>query len=96
MYYFYVLLSEKDLKHYYGSSSDLKRRFQEHSKGEVASTKYRRPLRLVYYEAYEHLQQARKREQQVKTSGSVRVQLLARLSFTENGPARPPEGKPGQ
>jgi hypothetical protein len=53
---------------------------------------------LIYYEAYEHLQQARVREQQVKSSGSIRKQLHKRLtiSIAEKGPARPPAGKPGQ
>jgi len=53
MYYVYVLQSLKDKKLYTGYSSDLKRRIIEHNQGLVASTKNRRPLKLVYYQAFE-------------------------------------------
>lgn len=97
MYYFYVLKSEKDLKYYYGSTTDLKNRFNDHNQGKVLSTKFRRPLRVIYFEAYETISQARQREQQVKYSGSIRKQLHNRLTIKpDEGPARPPEGKPGQ
>jgi len=94
MYYFYILQSEIDHQYYYGSTTNLKRRAKEHSKGAVFATKYRRPLRLVYYEAFLSLDQARKREKQVKLSGSIRDALNKRISPV--GPARPPAGKPGQ
>ena len=67
MYYVYVLLSEKDRKFYTGYSSDLKGRFEEHSKGRVSSTKERLPMRLVYYEACIDEQDARHRERYLKT-----------------------------
>ncbi len=51
MYYTYVLHSEKDGKFYTGYTKDLKQRFEQHSKGMVESTKDRRPLKLIYYEA---------------------------------------------
>ena len=76
MYYFYVLKSEKDNKYYYGSCVNLKNRMNEHLKGFVASTKYRRPLNLVYYEAYLFEKSARLREKQVKSSGNARKTLL--------------------
>jgi putative endonuclease len=79
MYYFYVLQSELDNKFYYGSTNDLKRRLLEHQNKEVTATKYRNPLKLIYYEAYLTLEQARHREQQVKRSGSIRKALLARI-----------------
>ncbi len=48
MNYSYVLLSEKHGKFYMGSTGDLRERLQQHDKGFVHSTAYRRPLRLVY------------------------------------------------
>jgi putative endonuclease len=51
MYYTYVLLSKKDRKLYTGYSKNLKLRFKQHQDGRVDSTKYRRPLLLIYYEA---------------------------------------------
>jgi putative endonuclease len=80
MYYFYVLQSQKDNQYYYGSTTDLKRRVKEHNSGDVTATKYRQPLRLVYYEAYEELQFARLREKQVKKSSSIRTALNKRIT----------------
>ena len=71
----------KDNKYYYGSTTDLQRRFKEHKSGEVTATKFRRPLKLVYYEAYEYIEQVRIREKQVKSSGSIRKSLLNRIKL---------------
>ncbi len=79
MNYFYVLRSEKDSDLYYGSTINLKRRFKEHNVGRVTSTKHRRPFRLIYYEAYSEIDQARKREKQVKASGNIRAALIKRI-----------------
>jgi len=51
MFYTYVLKSKKDDKFYYGYTNNLAQRFEMHKKGAVESTKDRRPLVLVYYEA---------------------------------------------
>lgn len=67
MYYTYVLKSLKDDKLYIGFTSDLKRRFLEHSNGEVESTKDRKPLILVYYEACTNKYKAIEREKYFKT-----------------------------
>lgn len=67
MYYTYILLSKKDNKFYSGYTEDLKLRFESHIKGLIKSTKYRRPLRLVYYEACLNQQDATKREKYFKT-----------------------------
>ncbi len=66
-YYTYVLLSEKDNKFYTGYTTDLKRRFEEHSNGKVSSTKNRRPLKLIYYEACLNQTDATHREKYLKT-----------------------------
>ena len=67
MHYTYVLQSMKDMKFYTGYTKDLKLRFEEHNKGHVESTKDRRPLRLVYYEACLHQQDATRREKYLKS-----------------------------
>jgi len=66
-YYTYVLLSEKDNKFYTGFTNNLKRRFEEHCKGYIDSTKYRRPLTLIYYEACLSQTDATHREKYLKT-----------------------------
>jgi putative endonuclease len=67
MYYTYVLLSNKDGNFYTGFTGDLKSRFEQHKRGEVDSTRYRRPLELVYYEACLSQHDATKREKYLKT-----------------------------
>jgi len=51
MYFTYVLQSELDGKFYTGFTKDLKLRFERHNKGYVDSTKDRRSLKLICYEA---------------------------------------------
>lgn len=67
MHYVYVLRSSKDNKNYVGYTKNLKLRFDEHKKGRVASTKNRRPLKLIYYEACIDQQDATHREKYLKT-----------------------------
>ena len=78
MYYTYVLLSEKDKKFYCGYTKDLERRLRDHDNGLVKSTMFRRPLRLVYFEACLNESDAIKREKYFK-SGFGRRFLKNRL-----------------
>lgn len=66
-YYTYILLSEKDGDKYAGHTKDLKLRFEKHQKGLVESTKNRRPLKLIYFEACLTEKDALKREKYFKT-----------------------------
>jgi putative endonuclease len=72
MYYTYVLQSEIDDNFYVGFTKDLKLRFEQHGKGLVDSTKDRRPLRLIYYEACRKQEDALKRERYFKTYNGKR------------------------
>lgn len=67
MYYTYILKSIKDGKFYAGSTANLKKRFQRHTAGLVLSTRERRPLILIYYEACLDKSDAMKRERYFKT-----------------------------
>ena len=67
MYYTYVLQSSKDSNFYVGFTQDLKQRFEEHKNGRVDSTKNRRPLKLIYYEACIDRNDATTREKHLKT-----------------------------
>ena len=66
-YYIYVLQSEKDKKKYTGYTSNLPLRFEAHQKGEIVSTRNRRPLKLIYFEACLSQKDALKREKYLKT-----------------------------
>jgi putative endonuclease len=52
---------------YVGFTKDLKLRFEQHKKGLVKSTKDRRPLKLVYYEACLDQKDAVHREKYLKS-----------------------------
>ncbi len=78
MYYVYILFSEKDKELYTGFSPDLKSRFKAHSNGFVKATKHRRPLKLIYYEAYAKELDARRREKYLK-GGNGRSELKIQL-----------------
>jgi len=78
MYYVYTLLSHKDGNLYTGSTNDLKRRLKEHNAGGVNSTKNRRPLKLIYYEACIDEEDTRQREKYLK-SGMGKKYLRNRL-----------------
>lgn len=66
-YYTYILKSDKDGKLYTGYTKDLKLRLEEHNKGNVESTKERRPIKLIYYEACLNRSDATPREKYLKT-----------------------------
>ena len=63
----YLLFSEKDHRTYVGSSDNLERRIVEHNNGKTASTRNRRPLKLIYKEEFETLIESRTREKYLKT-----------------------------
>lgn len=87
MFYTYVLLSEKDGKRYVGYTEDLKLRFEQHCKGQVESTKHRRPLRLIYYEACLDKEDAKKRERHLKTHyGRLFLKKRLKSYFTGRTP----------
>jgi len=67
MYYTYVLQSSKDKQFYTGFTENLKLRFEHHTKGRIESTRQRRPLKLIYYEACLHIDDAIRREKYFKT-----------------------------
>ena len=63
---------------YTGSTGNLRKRIEEHSNGGVPSTKSRRPLRLIYYEACLNKYDALRREKYLKT-GKGKQYLRNRL-----------------
>lgn len=79
MFYVYILKSIRDGDLYTGSTGDLKKRFLEHNEGLVKSTKMRRPLKLVYYEAYSAEKDARLREARLKQRSRALAQLKSRI-----------------
>ena len=79
VHYVYVLRSLKDGKLYTGCTSDLRARIATHNAGKVPSTRDRRPLHLIYYEAYLLAKEAKAREFFLK-SGSGKRFIRKQLS----------------
>ena len=64
--YMYILLCSNG-QYYTGSTNDLERRLAQHQNGEGANfTKKHLPVKLVYYEEYERIDEAFYREKQVQ------------------------------
>ncbi len=80
MYYLYVLKSSVDNKLYIGSTNDLKRRLIEHNTGKNKSTMHRKPLELVYYEAYKSKLDCLERERKLKHFNNSYTELKKRIN----------------
>lgn len=79
MFYTYVLQSLKDGKQYIGFSRNLRERFKAHQEGNVESTKHRRPLRIIFYEAFTSKEDALRRESYFKTTkGKIALKNMLR------------------
>lgn len=72
MYYVYVLQSSKDSSLYIGYTSNLEKRFNEHNQGLSQATKYKRPYKLLFYEAFLSKGDARNREDYLKSGWGFR------------------------
>jgi len=68
MFYVYVLRSAHDGQLYTGCTCDLRNRLTLHNAGKVPSTRDRRPLELIYYEACLNERDAFRREKYLKTT----------------------------
>ena len=66
-YFVYVLKSQKDNKHYIGSTSNIDKRLAFHNAGLQRSTRARIPFLLIYFEQFATKQEALKRELYIKS-----------------------------
>lgn len=82
-YYTYVLKSKKTGEFYTGTTANIKERIVMHNKGYVTSTKYKRPLNLIYFEASLNKDDAFRRERYLKTGMGkryIRIRLKEGLT----------------
>ena len=77
-HYTYVLKSETSGKLYTGATNNLEQRLKQDNNGMVFSTKYMRPLQLIYFEACLNKDDAYRREIYLK-SGMGKRYLRNRL-----------------
>lgn len=83
MHYFYILRCGDDSL-YCGQTNNLKRRIKEHNFDKNKSAKYlrgRTPVKLVYFEKYKTLQEAMRREFQVKKLTKLKKEVLIKSAL---------------
>ena len=88
MFYVYVLHSLADRGLYIGFSTNLRKRIAEHEHGSSFATKYRRPWKLIYYEAYIERHDAEGRERYLKSGGGRRFLHQQLRHYFDKFPAR--------
>jgi len=83
MAYMYILQCV-DGSYYTGSTVDIVRRFDQHQAGEGANyTAKRIPVELVYYEVYESVADAFKREKQVQNWSHAKKKALIDMNYCD-------------
>ena len=75
VFYVYVLKNPRSAALYYGFSSDLRQRFEQHQEMPKHAG-----WKLIYYEAYLNERDARERERMLKEFGAARGHLKKRIA----------------
>ncbi len=84
-FYVYVLESLKDGNRYIGYTGyKLTKRIKEHEAGYNFSTKFRRPFKLIYFEGCLNEQDAKRRENYLKTTQGRRFLGLRLIQYTKH------------
>jgi len=79
MTYFVYILRCSDKSLYCGVTNNLKRREKEHNTSKSKASRYtrlRRPVKLVYTEKFQTLQQAMRKERQIKKWSRAKKEAL--------------------
>ena len=66
-YFVYILKSKIVNRYYIGYTNDLRRRLYEHNSGKTKSLFKYIPLEIIYKEEYKTIEEARRRERQIKS-----------------------------
>ena len=80
-FYTYALESLKDNKRYIGYTNNLKRRIEKHKKGLSFATKFRLPFKLIYFEGCSNSEDAKRRENYLKTIQGLRFLGLRLIQY---------------
>ena len=86
MFYYVYLLESQNGNLYIGYTKDLKKRFKEHNRRLNFSTKSFTPWHLIFYEAYLNEEDAKRREEYLKTSQGSRLlkRMLKEYFYNKN------------
>ncbi len=80
-FYVYVLESLKDGNRYIGYTNNLRKRIEEHKKCLSFATKHRLPFKLIYFEGCLNQDDAKRRENYLKSSQGRRFLGLRLLQY---------------
>ena len=69
-HYVYILKCS-DNKHYTGCTNNIERRIREHNSGKVSSTRFRKPVRLITYIAFDNIYTAYRFEKYLKSGSGI-------------------------
>jgi len=83
--YVYMLQSLIDMRYYVGITVNILERLQKHNRGEISSTKSRKPLKVVYIKEYCSYAEARKHEKWLKKKNREYKDRIAQLAPPEIG-----------
>jgi len=84
MYHVYLLRSQKNCSFYIGFTNNVERRLKEHNAGLVGYTKKFSPWKLIYYESFLALDDAKRREKALKSFGKTYSGLKLRIKDSLN------------
>ncbi len=84
MYYVYLLKSKKNGTFYIGYTKNIGKRLKEHNAGLVEYTKKYKPWLLIYCESFLSLEDAKRREKNLKYFGKAYSQLKFRIRNSLN------------
>ena len=93
--FLYIIKNQKE-RYYIGITGlDPEKRLLRHNKGNVYSTKFGKPWKIIYIEKYDNYESARKREKQIKSwhGGNAFKKLVSRAARSSNGRTSPFEGE---
>lgn len=79
------VLKRVDERLYVGFTNNIRNRIKEHSEGKVFSTKKFLPVKLIYYECYLSIKDAKQRESMIKKFGSTYSHLKRRIAHSIEG-----------
>lgn len=82
-YIVYILMSQKDHGLYVGCTTNLPQRLAAHNKGNVSSTKNRKPFVAIHSENFGVKGQAFQRERFLKSLWSARFKRKIKKEFLE-------------
>ena len=80
MFKVYIIQSLVNNRYYIGHTEDVDKRITKHNAGEVKSTKYGKPWKIIYLEEYSSRSDAYQRELEIKSyKGGIKFKKLLGL-----------------